>query len=51
MIIGRIILDSHLIHLNGFGLTVIRFLTDFDLFSQIRDEFGTGLSIATLILP
>ena len=50
MIIGQIILDSHPIHSDGFGLTVIRFLGDFDLFSQIRDEFGTGSSIAILIL-
>ena len=51
MIIGRIILDSHSIHSDGFGLTIIRFLADLNLFSQIRDEFGTGSSIATLILP
>ena len=30
-----------------FGLTIILFLTDSNLFSQTRDKFGMGSSIVT----
>ena len=42
---------SPIFNTEGFGLTVIEFLTCLSLFSQIRDEFGVGSGIVTHALP